>query len=91
MQLDAKVKSEDYADTAGTTACVVLITKDNIYCANTGDSRAVLCSSDKAHPLSEDHKPQNPKELSRIENSGHCVDDDRVDGNLALSRAIGDF
>ena len=75
----------------GTTACVVLITKDTIYCANSGDSRAVLCRDSKAVELSHDHKPQNDEELSRIESSGHFVEDDRVDGNLALSRAIGDF
>ena len=75
----------------GTTACVVLITKDNIYCANSGDSRAVLMSKGKAIPLSFDHKPSNEDETKRIEASGHFVEDDRVDGNLALSRAIGDF
>lgn len=91
MQLDEKVQNEEYADQAGTTACVLLVTKDKIYCANSGDSRAVLCSSDKAVALSEDHKPQHPAEEKRILASGHCVDDDRVDGNLALSRAIGDF
>lgn len=76
---------------AGTTACVLLVTNDLIYCANVGDSRAVLCSDGKAIPLSYDHKPQNDEELARIEKSGHFVEDDRVDGNLALSRAIGDF
>lgn len=92
MQLDDKVKQEDYADQAGTTACVLLVTKDRIFCANSGDSRAVLSHSERgAIALSDDHKPQNTKELARIEKSGHCVDDDRVDGNLALSRAIGDF
>ena len=72
----------------GTTSCVLLITKDKIYCANSGDSRAVLCSNNEAIALSEDHKPGNPEELRRNEKSGHSVDDDRVDGNLALSRAI---
>lgn len=75
----------------GTTACVVLVTKDKIYCSNSGDSRAVLCRDGKAIALSYDHKPQNTEETARIEKSGHFVEDDRVDGNLALSRAIGDF
>ena len=70
---------------------MVLVTTDSIYCANSGDSRAVLCSKDEAIPLSFDHKPQNVEEENRISNSGHFVEDDRVDGNLALSRAIGDF
>ena len=58
MQLDDKVKQEDYADQAGTTACVLLVTKDTIFCANSGDSRAVLSHSERgAIALSEDHKP----------------------------------
>ena len=76
---------------AGTTANVVLISEKEIYCVNSGDSRSVLCRGGKAVGLSEDHKPGNPGELKRIENAGHMVEDDRVDGNLALSRAIGDF
>jgi len=70
---------------------VVLITKDTIFCANAGDSRAVLYTNDRVHPLSDDHKPDKPTERDRIVKSDHMVADDRVDGNLALSRAFGDF
>jgi len=41
--------------------------------------------------LSEDHKPDNAGEIARIEKGNHMVEDSRVDGNLALSRALGDF
>jgi serine/threonine protein phosphatase PrpC len=41
--------------------------------------------------LSYDHKPDNVEEEARIKASGHFVEDSRVDVNLALSRAIGDF
>jgi len=41
--------------------------------------------------LSEDHKPDNTIEVKRIEKANHYVEDSRVDGNLALSRAFGDF
>lgn len=44
MRLDKDVSSEKYAEDTGTTSCVVLITPTEIYCANAGDSRAVLCS-----------------------------------------------
>jgi protein phosphatase 2C family protein 2/3 len=91
IKLDDEVKREEYAQDTGTTACVVLITSTEIYCANAGDSRAVLCCDDKAYALSEDHKPDSPGELQRIESTNHMVEDQRVDGNLALSRAFGDF
>lgn len=41
--------------------------------------------------MSKDHKPENPEELSRIKNAGGYVADGRVNGNLNLSRAMGDF
>ena len=50
----------EYSLSAGCTACVALITKDTIYCANAGDSRAVLgLKNGKLIELSYDHKPDN--------------------------------
>lgn len=45
---------------AGTTAVVLLITKNRYYVANIGDSRAVLSRANTAIPLSFDHKPDLP-------------------------------
>jgi serine/threonine protein phosphatase PrpC len=78
----------------GCTATVVLITKDSIYCANAGDSRTVLARSAKQNgvePLSEDHKPDNLPEKTRIEAAGGFVEENRVNGSLNLSRSLGDF
>lgn len=71
----------------------VLVTPDQkeIYCANAGDSRSVISTAGKCKPLSYDHKPTDPKENQRIVNAGGFVEFGRVNGNLALSRAIGDF
>ena len=91
LKLDSDVEKQDYAQDTGTTACVVLITPTEIYCANAGDSRGVLCRDGKAVALSEDHKPDNEDEIKRIQKAEHFVEDSRVDGNLALSRAFGDF
>lgn len=41
--------------------------------------------------MSEDHKPDNAEEEARIKKAHHFVSESRVDGNLALSRAFGDF
>ncbi|GAB1313836.1 Protein phosphatase 2C 2 [Madurella fahalii] len=78
-------------EVSGCTACVGLITEDKIYIANAGDSRGVLGVKGRAKPLSFDHKPQNEGEKARITAAGGFVDFGRVNGNLALSRAIGDF
>lgn len=76
---------------AGCTATVVLLTKTEIICANAGDSRTVLCKSGKALDMSVDHKPDDAPEAQRIKNAGGYVEESRVNGMLALSRAIGDF
>lgn len=41
--------------------------------------------------LSYDHKPNNEEELRRITAGGGWVQLNRVNGNLALSRALGDY
>lgn len=77
---------------AGCTACVCLLTADTIYCANSGDSRAVLgLKNGKLIELSYDHKPDNEGELKRIKEGGGFVEEGRVQGIIAVSRAIGDW
>ncbi|MEW5310575.1 MAG: hypothetical protein WDW38_002361 [Sanguina aurantia] len=80
---------------AGCTAVVVLKVGDQLYCANAGDSRGVLARAGKAVALSEDHKPAQEGERARIISAGGFLSDIggmcRVNGNLNLSRAIGDL
>lgn len=78
-------------EVSGSTAAVGLISRKKIWVANAGDSRSVLGIKGRAKPLSFDHKPQNEGEKARISAAGGFVDFGRVCGNLALSRAIGDF
>lgn len=82
----------------GTTANIVLVdlTSKLIICANVGDSRAVMCDAKgNAFPLSHDHKPNNPEEMSRIRENGGTIQNKagcwRVEGTLACSRSIGDY
>lgn len=89
-------KGEDFvADNVGCTAICVLVRESDIVAANAGDSRAVLCRGGKAVELSFDHKPASEVEKSRIEAAGGYLEDTpggaRVNGNLNLSRAIGDL
>ncbi len=77
---------------AGATCNVCLITKTEIFCANLGDTRSVMSKKQKMKELSFDHKPNNPNEKKRIERAnGFVSEDNRVNGMLALSRAVGDF
>ncbi|KAI9348684.1 phosphatase 2C-like domain-containing protein [Obelidium mucronatum] len=90
--VDLKTSPEYLADPAGCTAVTILITDEmKVYCGNAGDSRAVLSSQGQAVALSYDHKPTNPGETARIRAAGGYVEFGRVNGNLALSRAVGDF
>eukprot|EP00344_Euplotes_crassus_P000638 CAMPEP_0196994186 /NCGR_PEP_ID=MMETSP1380-20130617/459_1 /TAXON_ID=5936 /ORGANISM="Euplotes crassus, Strain CT5" /LENGTH=293 /DNA_ID=CAMNT_0042409491 /DNA_START=111 /DNA_END=992 /DNA_ORIENTATION=+ len=87
----AMVQDQDIAKSVGCTACVCIITSKEVICANSGDSRAVLCKKGVAHPLSEDHKPENTEEKERIVKAGGFVEENRVKGMLNLSRALGDL
>ncbi|EHL00060.1 putative protein phosphatase 2C like protein [Glarea lozoyensis 74030] len=78
-------------EVSGCTATVAILSSKKIFVGNAGDSRTVLGVKGRAKPLSFDHKPQNEGEKARITAAGGFVDFGRVNGNLALSRAIGDF
>ena len=78
-------------DSKGCTANVMLIKGDTMYVANAGDSRAVLAVKGVAKELSFDHKPDNEIEKERINKAGSTVVEGRVDGNLNLSRSLGDL
>lgn len=89
---DIRADTRFFRDPSGCTAVAALVTNDGrIFVANAGDSRSVISVKGKVKPLSHDHKPMNEVELSRIKNAGGYVEYGRVNGNLALSRAIGDF
>jgi len=51
----------------------------------------VFSKDSKAFELSKDHKPENKNELERIINAGGEIIEGRINGNINLSRAIGDF
>lgn len=76
---------------SGTTAVCVIIKDKKIYCGNVGDSRVIASVRGRVQNLSYDHKPNNELETKRILAAGGWVEFNRVNGNLALSRALGDF
>lgn len=63
--------------TSGTTASIAVIRRDRLYVAHVGDSAVVLGTQDdpneetiKAEEITQDHKPELPKERKRIEGLG---------------------
>jgi protein phosphatase 1G len=80
-----------YIPHAGCTAVAAVIQGERLYVANAGDSRCVLARNRTALEMSEDHKPDMPRELARIRKAGGYVEAGRVNGNLNLSRSLGDL
>lgn len=78
-------------DKSGSTAVCTIVSPTHIFFANCGDSRAVLCRDAMCPFSTTDHKPVNPREKERIQNAGGSVMIQRVNGSLAVSRALGDF
>lgn len=100
LELDEKLRKipevANGEDKSGTTAVCALITEKYVIFSNCGDSRGVLSSKleggvSKPALFTLDHKPSNPPERERIQNAGGNVMIQRVNGSLAVSRALGDF
>mmetsp|Transcript_136631 Transcript_136631/g.237556 ORF Transcript_136631/g.237556 Transcript_136631/m.237556 type:complete len:353 (-) Transcript_136631:155-1213(-) len=93
---DLPPTAPEHPDHVGSTALACLVQHDIIIVANAGDSRAVLSRNGEAVEMSQDHKPNLPQESDRIKKAGGLVvqrnsGPDLVNGDLAPSRAIGDF
>ena len=60
---------------SGSCAVVILIVGEQCFCANVGDSRAIMSSRSgkKVEALSDDHKPCDPSEYERIIKAGGQV------------------
>jgi len=80
------------SDNSGSTANILVWDKKNnkLHIANTGDTRAVLSRSGVAFNLSLDKKATDPDEIARISESGGFISNGRVNGILAVTRALGD-
>ncbi|OHT03256.1 Protein phosphatase 2C 1 [Tritrichomonas foetus] len=77
----------------GTTIAIAIIIKDMLYTANVGDSRILLVDKNAGkvvERLSYDHKASDINEQKKILANDGFIQNDRVAGYLALSRAIGD-
>ncbi|KAI0984449.1 hypothetical protein GJ496_004935 [Pomphorhynchus laevis] len=91
VQLRELPDVRDGLDKSGSTAVGCLITPQWIFLVNVGDSRALFVKDNQIALSTFDHKPSNDKERRRIIEAGGMVIIQRVNGSLAVSRALGDF
>lgn len=78
---------------SGCTAALAIIDVDTriITTAYIGDTRIIVIRNEDMVFVTNDHKPEDIIEYNRIINAGGVVNNGRVDSNLNLSRAFGDF
>nr|ACG35350.1 DNA-binding protein phosphatase 2C [Zea mays] len=76
---------------SGTTALTAMIFGRSLLVANAGDCRAVLSRRGTAIEMSKDHRPCCMNERKRVESLGGYVDDGYLNGQLAVTRALGDW
>jgi len=72
--------------------CIVSGKGDNrhLYTANVGDARAVLARNGTAIRLTEEHKASDEIEAKRITDSGGFIIHGRVNGQIIITRSLGD-
>tara|TARA_Y100000741_G_scaffold360760_1_gene343551 strand:- start:207 stop:1001 length:795 start_codon:yes stop_codon:yes gene_type:complete len=97
--IDNIIKNNVNSYSVGSTASIIIKYNNILITINLGDSRAVILQKNAEYPngnillATNDHKPDNERERIRqsngtVEFDGHTY---RVNGNLSLSRAFGDF
>lgn len=83
----------DQGTDSGAAAATLYIDRGRFLAANAGDVRIVIGDGRRARELTLDHRPDLPDEKMRIEALGGRIvmlDAARLQGTLAMSRALGD-
>ena len=90
-EIDNNLEKIPNTKTIGSTATIILIDNNILYCANVGDSESYYISKDKIIKLTNLHNCNNKNEVERVKNSKGLIFGNRVFGMLNLTRSIGDF
>ncbi|KAJ2355054.1 phosphatase 2C, partial [Coemansia sp. RSA 2611] len=93
IEADRRLATDVKTHSGCTAAVAFLEVKEQqriLYCANVGDARAVLSRGGTAKRLTYDHKGDDAHEIDRISEAGGYVFNGRVNGVLAVTRALGD-
>jgi len=95
---DTAIRTKAWAKQTGSTGTVCVVTDTHVICANVGDSPAFIF--DKTSGIisdnSVDHDGENEEEVGRVIAAGGQItaepgDVKRVNGELAVTRAFGDY
>ena len=89
-KVDQELKFFD-SEYVGTTATLILIKDNKIYCANVGDSKAYILYDNTYKQISSDHKTTMEDEKIRVESMGGIIRKNRIMGQLILTRTLGDL
>ena len=77
---------------SGTVVCAALLKDRELLVLNAGDCRLVASEGGTAAAYTTDHSPEkNEQERKRLETLGVCVDGGYVDGQIQVSRALGNI
>ena len=95
QKIDDELKCYSQIENCGSTASLLYIDKEVgiVYSANVGDSKGILINKFKKYKiLTTEHKClNNNEEVQRIKNLGGLIFNGRLFGQLAWTRALGDF
>lgn len=102
LTTDAQMSKHHKYQQCGSTVAACLVRPSetrqgmrDLFVANVGDARAVMAVDQgngkmTAARLTRDHNPTTPREIDRVRRAGGSVYNGRVNGMLAVSRALGD-
>ncbi|BAO49536.1 putative protein phosphatase 2C [Alphaentomopoxvirus acuprea] len=91
-EFDNKIQSDIlFSKEQGCTVVCLIIMDKKIILSHCGDSRGIIYNGKDIVYNTEDHKPIKVSERERIIKSEHTIIDDRIDGQIDISRCFGDF
>jgi serine/threonine protein phosphatase PrpC len=92
MEEDLRDCCDQYNDTSGACAALVLFRGGRLCVANIGDCQVYACDDlGKIHCVSVVHRCSNPAEVERLQKAQAPIRGDRVLGVLEPTRSFGDF
>ena len=91
QQINSNFEKNPEAKNTGSTATVILIDNNNLYCANVGDSQCYYISKEKIIKLTKIHNCNDLKEVERIKKKNGIIFQNRIFGCINLTRTIGDI